>query len=84
MLNEFVGRDAYKTRRQSALWREYVVGARGDFANCFGDRNVLGQVEVMQTFGTCDLGNRDIRGIGETRLIGISSTIERERMPGFS
>ena len=39
---------------------------------------------LVEMFSLTDLGRREVRGIGEMRLIGISTTIERERMPGFS
>ncbi len=39
---------------------------------------------LVEEFRLTDLGQREVRGLGEMRLIGISSTIERERMPRFS
>ena len=39
---------------------------------------------LVEVFSLTDLGHREVRGIGEMRLIGVSSTIERERMPRFS
>ncbi len=34
---------------------------------------------LVEEFSLTDLGHREVRGIGEMRLIGVSSTIERER-----
>ncbi len=39
---------------------------------------------LIEEFKLTDLGHREVRGIGEMGLIGISSTIERERKPRFS
>ncbi len=38
---------------------------------------------LVEEFSLTDLGVREIRGIGEMRLIGVASTIERERAPRF-
>jgi class 3 adenylate cyclase len=38
---------------------------------------------LVEVFSLTDLGYHDVRGIGELRLIGISSLIERERTPSF-
>ena len=35
---------------------------------------------LVEVFSLTDLGHREVRGIGEMRLIGVSSTIERERV----
>jgi hypothetical protein len=38
---------------------------------------------LIEEFTLTDLGHHDIRGLGEMRLIGVASTIERERAPRF-
>lgn len=39
---------------------------------------------LVEEFTLTDLGNHDVRGVGEMRLMGLSSAIERERTPRFS
>ena len=39
---------------------------------------------LVEVFSLTDLGHHEVRGLGEMRLIGVSSTIERERVPRFS
>ena len=39
---------------------------------------------LIEQFALTDLGPRDIKGVGEMRLIGLASSIEGERRPRFT
>ena len=47
MLDQLVGRNRDETGRQATLWRKYAVRACGELAHGLGDRDVLGQVEIV-------------------------------------
>ena len=65
MLNQFVCRDADKARRKAALRHERSRRARGDPPHRGRNRDVLGQVEVVQAFGARHLGDGDVAEIGQ-------------------
>ena len=81
VLDQFVGRDADETRRQSALRRKHLVRTLGEFPYRFRHGHILGQVEVMQPVFACNARDRDIaeiRQAGNNRLGLVSLDVRGE------
>ncbi len=67
MLDELVRSDADEARCEAALRHERGGCAIGDRADLLGDRNVFGQVEVMQALGPRHFRHGDVAEIGQAR-----------------
>ena len=75
MTDQLIGRDTDEARRQSALRYEGRVGAFGKAANGFGDGDIFGQIEVVQSVLPGGLGDRRVAEERQARNDGARTVV---------